>query len=124
MRNQAALEGVAEETTDGFPAPFAIIQRPVVHIHSHKFVGKVASHVARVLQRVLHRLGAMIQTELDARGERVGNFFARGRIKFFVDDISAERQRQAVILSALPNAQIFANDKPFVLICQLSFVND
>ena len=68
MRNQAALESMAEKSADGFPALLAIVERPMVHIHPHELVGEVATHVARILQRVLHRLGAMIEAELDARG--------------------------------------------------------
>jgi hypothetical protein len=106
VRNESALEGLTEKTADGFPAPLAIIQRPMVHIHPHKFVGKVAAHVAGILQRVLHRFRAMVETKLDARGERVGNLFARGELKFFVNDIAPERQRQAVIFAPPPNAKI------------------
>ena len=54
VRNQAALERLAQKTADGFPAPLAVVQRPVVDIHADKFVGEVAAHVAGVLQRVLH----------------------------------------------------------------------
>ena len=104
MRNQAALEGLAEKTADRLPAPLAVIQRPVVDIHPDEFVGQVAAHVAGELQRVLHRLGAMIQAVLNARGQNAGDFPARGRIKFLVDDISAQRQRQAVVLFAPPDA--------------------
>src|SRR5208337_3256835 len=95
VRNQAALEGLAEKAADGFPAPFAVIERPVVHIHPDKFVGEVVSHVARELQRVPHRLGAMIQAELNARGQYLGNFPANVRRKFLVNDVSAQRQWQA-----------------------------
>ncbi len=108
VRNQSALKALAEKTADGFAAAFAVIERPVVDIHADEFVGEVAAHVAGVLQRVLHGFRAMIQAELDARGERVGNFLARGGVKFFVDDIAAERQRQAVVLFSPPDAEVFA----------------
>ena len=68
MRNQLLLEGTSEKAADGFPAPLTIIKRPVVHIHSDEFVGQIKSHVASVLERVLHGFRAMIETELDARG--------------------------------------------------------
>ena len=41
-----------------------------------------------------------------------------------VNHVSAQRQRQAVVLFAPPDAEIFADHKPFVLISQLPFVND
>ena len=124
MRDQAALEGLAEKTADRLPAPLAVIQRPVVHIHPHELVGQVAAHVAGVLQRVLHRLGAMVQAVLNARGQYAGDFPARGRIKFLVDDIPAQRQRQSVVLPAPPDAQILADHQALVLIRQLALVDD
>ena len=68
--------------------------------------------------------GAVIQAELDAGRENVGNFPARRQIKFFMDDIAAERQRQPVVLLAPPDAEVFAHHQSFVLISQLAFVND
>src|ERR1017187_9103193 len=124
VRNQAALEGLAEKTANRFPALVAIIERPVVHIHPDEFVGQLAPHVARVLQGVLHRLGPMVEAELNARGENVGNFTARRQIEFLVNDIPAERQRQTIVFPAPPNAQVFANDQTFILIRQLAFMND
>ena len=103
MRNQAALEGLAEKAADGFPAPLAVIERPVVDIHPDEFIGKLAAHVPGELQRVLHRLGTVIQTELNARGQNAGDFPARRRIKFFVNDVPAQWQRQAAILPAPPD---------------------
>src|ERR1019366_3545687 len=124
VRKQAALERLAEKTADGFPALLAIIQRPVIDIHADEFVREVAAHVAGVLQRVLHGLGAVIQAELDAGRERVGNLLADIRCKFFVNHIPAERQRQAVVLLAPPNAEVFAHDQSLVLISQLAFMNN
>ena len=71
VRNQAAFEGPAEKSPDAFTTAFAVIERPVIHIHSHKFIREVTAHVARVLQRVLHCFGPVIKTELDAGGENV-----------------------------------------------------
>ncbi len=107
-------KALAEKTADGFPAPLAVIERPVVDIHADEFVGEVAAHVAGVLQRVLHGFGAMIQAELDARGERVGNLLARCRIKSFVNHVAAERQRQTVVFSSPPDAEIFAQNQSFI----------
>src|SRR5208283_2290619 len=100
--NQAALEGPAQKSPDGFPAALAVIQRPVVHVHAHEFVRQVAAHVARILQRVLHRFGPMLQAESDAGRQDVGYLPAHVRREFFVNDIAAERQRQAVVDCAPP----------------------
>src|ERR1044071_8777442 len=45
MRHEAALERLAEKPPDRFAAALAVVQRPVVHVHSHKLVGEIAAHV-------------------------------------------------------------------------------
>src|SRR5882724_9489906 len=98
MRNQSALERLAEKTPDGFAPAFTVVERPVIDIHADEFVREIAAHVARVLQRVLHGFRTMIETELDARGEDVGNFFAGRGIETFVNHVAAEGQGKAVVL--------------------------
>ena len=41
-----------------------------------------------------------------------------------MNDVAAQRQRQAVIFLSPPPAQVFADDQSFVLIRQLAFVDD
>lgn len=77
MRKQLLLEGATQKTPDGVAALLAVVERPMVHIHPHKFVREIASHVACILERVLHGGRAMIQTVLDARSQNIGNSFAR-----------------------------------------------
>ena len=72
--NQAVLVGLAKEPADALAAAVSVIERPVIDVHPHEFIGKVASHVARELQRMLHRLGMMVQAVLDARCQDAGNF--------------------------------------------------
>src|SRR5256885_1787366 len=60
-RNQSALLRQAEESSDRFAAFLSIIQRPMIHIHSHESVGQILAHPARVLQRVLYRFATMIE---------------------------------------------------------------
>src|SRR5690348_10847903 len=60
-----------EEAADGFAAFLAVIERPVVHIHPHELIRELAAHVARVLKRVLHGFGAVLETETDAGSENI-----------------------------------------------------
>ena len=41
VRQETAVEGLPQEAADGFPAPLAIIERPVVDIHADEFVGQI-----------------------------------------------------------------------------------
>ncbi len=75
-------------------------------------------------KRVLHGFRAMIEAELNARRQDIGNLLAHLRREAFVNHISAKRQRQPVVLFSPPHAQIFAHNQPFILIRQLAFVND
>lgn len=124
MRNDLALEGTAKKSANGFTPALTVIQRPVVDIHANKLVGQISSHVPGILQRVLHGLGAMIKTELNARSKHIGNGFAHGWFKPFVDHVAPERQRQPVVLPAPPHAKVLANHQTLILIGQLAFVND
>ena len=96
----------------------------MVHVHAHEFIGEVAAHVAGVLQGVLHGLGAMVQAELDAGGEGVGDFPAHVWGEALVNHIAAQGERQAVVLFAPPHAKVFAHDQALVAVGQLPFVND
>ena len=69
MRNQAALKCLDEEASDGFAAAFAVIQRPMVDIHTDEFIRKITAHVAGVLKRMLNRFLPMIEAVLDAGGK-------------------------------------------------------
>ena len=69
MRNQPAFVRFVEETPDRFASAFAVIERPVIDIHADEFIGEIEAHIARKLQRVLNRFGAMIEAELDFADE-------------------------------------------------------
>ena len=73
---------------------------------------------------VLHRAGAMIQTELDAFGQQLRHPTTDFHFDPFVNDISAQWQWQALIGVAPPLAQILTHHQALVLISQLAFMND
>src|SRR5439155_5589324 len=71
VRDQSALVSLAEEPPDRLAPFLPVIQRPAVHVHADKFVRQIASHIASELQRVLHRLGAMIEAVTNTGRENV-----------------------------------------------------
>src|SRR6185437_13819606 len=120
MRNQSAFVSLTEEPPDGLAAFLAVIERPMVHIHAHELVREVAAHDAGELQRVLHRLGAMVEAVTNARGENVRDRLARRRIVPFMNNVAAEGQGKAEVLATPPRANVFAHDQPFILIGELA----
>jgi hypothetical protein len=122
--NQAAFVGLGEEAADGFAAFVAVIERPVVDIHADEFVGEVFAHVAGVLEGVLDGFGAMFEAVADAGFENAGDGAAIGFGEAFVDDVAAEWEREAVVLAAPPDAEVFAEDEAFVAVGELAFVDD
>src|SRR5262249_28461612 len=109
MGNEATIEREAEKAADGFPAPLSVIERPMVDIHADEFIGEVAAHVAGVLERVLNGFFPVIKAVANAVGEDLRDLAAQGRFEAFVNDVSAERQRQAVLLAPPPDSKIYAN---------------
>lgn len=67
--NKAALMGLAEETFNGGPAFFAIVERPMIDIHADELVGQFQPHVAGILQGMGHGFLPVVQAELDAVGQ-------------------------------------------------------
>ena len=55
MRNESALEGLTEKAADGFPASLAIVERPMVHVHSDEFIRQFGPHIPGVIESVPHR---------------------------------------------------------------------
>lgn len=124
VRDEAALVGEIEETPNALAAAFPVIEGPVVDVHADEFVGEVAAHVAGVLEGVLHGFGPMIEAVLDAAGQEVGDFFAVGGGKAFMDDIASKRQGQPILGAVPPDAEVFAKFQPLVPIGELAFVYD
>ena len=57
-----------QEPPDRLAAGIAVVERPVIHVHADELVREVDAHVAGVLQRVLHRLGPVVEAEPDIAG--------------------------------------------------------
>jgi len=61
VRNQAPFESRAKNLRIDSRPFSTIIQRPMVYVHADKFICEVPAHIARILQRVLNRFGAMLE---------------------------------------------------------------
>src|SRR5688572_3382548 len=122
MRNEAALVGQSKEAPNAFAAPLTVIHRPMVDVHCDEPIGEIEAHVAGELQGVLHRLGPMIEAELDAGGEEVGNLFAIGDGKSLVNDVAAERKRQTILRFVPPDSEVLTQFQALVLICELALM--
>ena len=116
VRNKSALKPAVKKTPNRFPPFVAVIESPMVDVHADKFIGKVPAHIARELQSVLNRLRTMIEAELNAGGEDIGNRFAGRRVEAFVNDVAAERKRQTVVFRGPPCTQVLANLQSLVAI--------
>jgi hypothetical protein len=71
--NQSTLECLAQKAFNGSPALLAIVQRPMIDIHSDELVRQFDTHVPGVLQSVGNSLPPVIQTELNAVGQNPGD---------------------------------------------------
>src|SRR3990172_12684697 len=78
LGDDAGLVGAVEQRADRLAAAFAKIERPVVHVHADELVGLAAGEGAAVLQRVLPRLGTVLQTVLDALFQKGRHLDHRG----------------------------------------------
>ena len=82
----------------------------MVHIHADESVGHLPAHVARVLQRMLNRLGPVFQAVADAGAQDIGNRLACGRVVPFVDHILVDH-----ILSVAGRLKLGDGPKPLLL---------
>ena len=62
---QAPPRAALQQSRNRLSPARPIVQRPIVHIHPHKLIRQFPIRVPAQLQRILHRLGAMIQAELN-----------------------------------------------------------
>ena len=81
-------------------------------------------HVAGPLQGVRHGLRPVVEAVLDTRGQDVADPLAQRGLVPLVDDVATQGQRQAVILAAPPDSEVFTHHQAFVGVGQLAFVDD
>ena len=63
--------GASKETRDGVAPLVAVIESPMVYVHTYELIRQFHAHIARVLERVLHGLRPMVETVLNALGKQI-----------------------------------------------------
>ena len=63
--NDAGAMAHFEQASHGFAAVVAVVERALVHVHPHKFIGKLRVQVAAKLLGILQRFIAVIERVLD-----------------------------------------------------------
>src|SRR3954464_4418198 len=66
LRNEARIVAAIEEKAHGLPAALAVIEGPVIHVHSHEGVGSAPLQTPCVLHRVIESALSMLQAIRDA----------------------------------------------------------
>lgn len=71
--DQPSLISQAKKTFNGSAPALAVIQRPMIDIHSYELIGQFPSHIPGVLQGVSYGFRPVVQTELDAVSQNLRN---------------------------------------------------
>ena len=64
--DDAGLVRLVQQSPDGFAATFAVVERPVIHVHADEFISERLIHVAGILQRVVESSRSVIERVTDA----------------------------------------------------------
>ena len=112
-----------EEGGDGLAAAGAVVERPVVDVHSDEAVGEVAVEVAAELEGVVNGFGAMVEAVLDGLLDDVGDFLHGGLAEVFADAVAAEREGE-VGLPGPPEAEVEDEVQAEGLVGELAFVDE
>ena len=96
--DQTRGRALAEQLVHRIAAALAVVQCPLVDVHTDKLVGQIAAHVPRPVERELYRLLAVGQRELD-RVEQdtadLADLFGVAAADVPADAVPAQRQRQS-----------------------------
>src|SRR4051794_6048961 len=114
--------GAGKKLPHRLAALVAVVAGQLVHVHADEAVGQLGVEPAAVLERVLHRLLAVVEPGLDRLAQDVGELEQRVGPKVPPGDVRAERQRQPG-LEQPPFAQVDDLLQALVLIGQLSLVD-
>src|SRR4051812_32624171 len=122
MGNHTALDPFVEEEADRFPAALAVVERPVVDVHSDKGVGLAAIETAGKAHRMIERALSVIKSVSNALTKVPGHLFLNIAGHVLSDDVAAQRQWKAGLFHP-PSAHIGYEVETFILIGKLTFVD-
>jgi hypothetical protein len=86
--------GALQQLAHGLPALVAVVARQLVDVHADEAVGELGVEPAAELERVLHRLVAVVEPGLDRVAEHVGELEQVLGAEVAPRDVRAQRQRQ------------------------------
>src|SRR5215472_1162420 len=92
--HQASRRTSGQQFSDGTTAFLAIVERPLIHVHTHKLVGKDGIHIAGKLHGVIEGRLAMIEGVFNAFADHPSHLPAHVRAQRTTYGICAERQRK------------------------------
>src|SRR5258706_15173065 len=108
---------------NGLPPAFAIIERQIVHVHADEAVGAPLVKSTAELHGIAHGFVTMIEAETDAVVKEAGERRDGRRAELALDDVASKRQRQPAGAIGPPLAEVDDLPKPFVLVRDLTLVN-
>src|SRR6266850_4868149 len=73
---------------------------------------------------MLDRFHPMLEAIANACGQNRRDGLPQARVETFMDDIASQRQRQAIVFLAPPDAQVFAEHETLIAISELAFMDD
>src|ERR1700682_49572 len=91
-RYDSGFDPFVQEEANRTTTPLAVIERPVIDVHTDKGVRFAAIQAARETHRVIQRELAMVKTVRDARAQMPGHLFLEIPRHVLADDVSAERK--------------------------------
>src|ERR1700682_5389815 len=121
-RYHSGFDPFVQEEANSTTTPLAVIERPVIDVHTNKRVRLAAIESARETHRVVQRILAMVETVRDARAQMPGHFLLNIPRHVLADDVSTEGKRQSGLLQP-PRPHVGDEMQPVVLVCELAFVD-
>src|SRR5438874_995295 len=118
----AELLRPAQQLAHRLPAFLAVVAGELVHVHGDEAIGELGVQAAAELERVLHRLVAVVEPGLDRLAQNVRDVEQRARPEVATRDVRAERQRQPGVQQP-PLAEVDDLLEPRIGVGQLALVD-
>src|SRR3954469_10281259 len=117
------LDAFVEEKANGTAAALAVIERPVVDIHSYESVGFVAVEAPGVPHRVIQRVLAVVEAVGNALAEMARHLPLKVGWHVLPNDVAAQGKRKSGLLQP-PRSHVSDEMKTVVLVSELSLMNE
>src|ERR1700675_3694904 len=118
----ARPDAFVEEEPDRCPTAFAVVERPVIHVHPDERIGLSPVEATRKTHRMVQSVLAVIEAVRDALPKMPGHFLLDVARHCLPNNIAAEREWQARFLEP-PRAHVGDEMQSIVLVGELALVN-